>query len=77
MLKNPIDVLFLDLNLPGAPCRQVFEEAKQVRPEMKLIVTSAYSEDMAAASLQGKVEHFLRKPYQLRELVDLLRQVLR
>jgi len=76
MRQNPIEVLFLDLNLPGAPSREIFEEAKRERPEMKLIVTSAYSEDMATASLQSKVEHFLRKPYQLDELVGLIRQVL-
>ena len=76
MHKNRIDVLFLDLNLPGAPSREVFEEAKRVRPEMKLIVTSAYSEDTATASLLGRVDHFLRKPYQLRKLIEMISQVL-
>ena len=60
----------------GLPSRDVFEEAKRERPEMKLIVTSAYSVDMATASLQSKVEHFLRKPYQFHELIGLVRQVL-
>ena len=68
-----LDVLFLDLNLPGAPSRQILQEARRVRPEMKVIVTSAYAEDVAAAALQGDVERFLRKPYKLSDLIDLLR----
>jgi DNA-binding NtrC family response regulator len=43
---------------------------------MTVIVTSAYSEDAAAASLQTKVEHFIRKPYRIGDLVDLVRRVL-
>jgi CheY-like chemotaxis protein len=74
--KNPIDILFLDLNLPGAPSREILEEAKRLRPEIRPIVTSAYSEDLAAASLQVTVERFLRKPYRFHELVDLVRKTL-
>ena len=67
-----IDVLLLDITIPGASSREVFEEAKRLRPEMKLIVTSAYSEQMAVKSLEGPVPHFLRKPYRLGDLVDLI-----
>jgi PAS domain S-box-containing protein len=69
--QNPIDILFLDLNLPGTPSREILEETKRLRPEIRPIITSAYPEDFAAASLQVRVE-FLRKPYRLRELVDLV-----
>jgi two-component system cell cycle sensor histidine kinase/response regulator CckA len=72
--KNPIDILFLDLNLPGAPSREVLEEAKRLRPEIRPIITSAHSED--TASLQARVERFLRKPYRLRNLVELVRKAL-
>jgi CheY-like chemotaxis protein len=74
--KSPIDVLFLDITLPGAPSREVFEEARRLRSEIKVIVTSAYSEDAAAASLQGRFEGFIRKPYRFGDLADLIRQVL-
>jgi len=68
-----LDVLLLDLNVPGASSRQILQEARRLRPEMKVIVTSAYSEDVAAAALQGDVERFLRKPFKLGELIDLVR----
>jgi DNA-binding NtrC family response regulator len=69
-----IDIILLDLTLPGAPSREIFEEARRLRPGAKVIVTSAYGEDMAAASLQNKAEIFVRKPYRLRDLMELVRQ---
>jgi two-component system, cell cycle sensor histidine kinase and response regulator CckA len=72
--KSSIDVLFLDITLPGVPSREVFEEARRLRPEMRVIVTSAYGADVAATSLQVRIEHFIRKPYRLGNLVDLIRQ---
>jgi DNA-binding NtrC family response regulator len=74
--QTRIDILLLDVTLPGAPSRQVFEQASRLRPEMKVIVTSAYSKETSAASLTGKVEHFVRKPYQLGDLMDLVQQSL-
>jgi nitrogen-specific signal transduction histidine kinase len=71
--QSPIDFLFLDTTLPGTPSREVFEEARRLRPGIKVIITSAYSEDFAAASLQGRFERFLRKPYRLGHLANLIR----
>ena len=67
---------FLDITLPGASSREVFEEARRLRPRMITIVTSANSEEMAAAALAGSVEHFIRKPYKLGELIDMIRKIL-
>jgi CheY-like chemotaxis protein/two-component sensor histidine kinase len=71
-----IDVLLLDVTLPGAPSQEVLAEAKRLRPAMRVIVTSAYGEEFAAASLRADVERFIRKPYSLRDLVGLVRQAL-
>jgi len=68
-----IDVLLLDISLPGASIREVFEEASRLSPDMKVIVTSAYSKETAAASLAGRVERFIRKPFRLDDLVESIR----
>jgi PAS domain S-box-containing protein len=73
---HPIDVLLLDVTLPGTPSQEVLAEAKRLRPTMRVIVTSAYVEDFAAASLQGNIERFIRKPYSLSDLLGLIRQTL-
>ena len=71
-----IDVLLLRFTIPGASSREVLAEAKRLRPEMRVIVSSAYGQEFAATSLQAEVERFIRKPYSLRDLVGLVRQTL-
>uniref|UniRef100_Q02A22 histidine kinase n=1 Tax=Solibacter usitatus (strain Ellin6076) TaxID=234267 RepID=Q02A22_SOLUE len=71
-----IEVLLLDVTLPGTPSQEVLAEAKRLRPAMRVIVTSAYGKEFAATSLQADVERFIRKPYSLRDLVELVRQTL-
>jgi CheY-like chemotaxis protein len=69
-----IDVLILDITIPGVSSRDVFAEAKRLRPATRMIVLSAYPKDVASAYLQATVEHFIRKPYRVNELVELIRQ---
>ena len=73
---SAIDVLVLDVTIPGIPSREVLAEAKRLRPAMRVIVASAYGREFAANSLQADVERFIRKPYSLRDLVGLVRQTL-
>ena len=70
--RNPIDVLLLDITLPGASGREVLQQARRLRPEMRIVVTSAYPEEVAGASLESTIEHFIRKPYRFEDLVQLI-----
>ena len=74
--QGRIDVLLLDITLPGASSREIFEEAERLRSDARIIVTSAYSREMAAASLAGKFERFIRKPFGLDDLVDMISECL-
>jgi two-component system, cell cycle sensor histidine kinase and response regulator CckA len=74
--RNPIDVLLLDVTLPGTPSCDVLEEARRLRPETRVIVTSAHSAEMAAAALHGRFERFIRKPYRLGDLAEMIREEL-
>jgi PAS domain S-box-containing protein len=73
---SAIDVLVLDVTIPGIPSREVLAEAKRLRPAMRVIVASAYGREFAANSLHANVERFIRKPYSLGDLVGLVRQTL-
>jgi two-component system cell cycle sensor histidine kinase/response regulator CckA len=70
-----LDLVLLDVSLPGAPSSEVFAEALRVAPGIQVIATSAYSENEAAATLKG-LRHFIRKPYRLTDLLDLIRRTL-
>ena len=72
-----IDVLFLDMTIPGCSSHQVLSEAVQVGPQVKVILTSAYGEEMVRANLSGpQVCGFVRKPFQLSTVVSILRNAL-
>jgi len=74
---DDIDLVLLDVTLPGASSREIFEETQRIRPNVKVVVTSAYSKETVDASFAGlRVEHFIRKPFQLSDLVNLLQGVL-
>ena len=75
--KDEIDAVLLDVTLPGTPSREVFEEAQRMRADLKIIVTSAYSKETVDASFTGlRIDHFVRKPFQLGEINRLLGNVL-
>jgi PAS domain S-box-containing protein len=71
-----IALLLLDITLPGAPSRDVYTEARRARPDVKVIVTSAYGQNAVDVSFPGlEIDAFLRKPYQLVNLIDTIRDV--
>jgi CheY-like chemotaxis protein len=72
-----IDVILLDMTIPGASSHDVLEEARRVRPATRIILTSAYSQEMVTASVETpQVRAFIRKPFRLEELMRLLRDIL-
>lgn len=71
---NQIDLILLDATIPGASAAEVLAHAVRSRPDVKLILTSAYSQEMLPAPLSVlKVHGFIRKPFQVGELVKTLR----
>jgi two-component system, cell cycle sensor histidine kinase and response regulator CckA len=70
-----IAVVLLDMTLPGRNGQDVFAELRRMRPDVKVILTSAYSHETILAvvgDLQGS--DFIRKPYRLSDLVTLVRK---
>jgi signal transduction histidine kinase/CheY-like chemotaxis protein len=70
-----IDLILLDVTLPGASSHEVLAEAARVRPTIRVILTSAYSLEMLRPPVRSSQIHgFIRKPYQLGDLVHTLRK---
>jgi two-component system cell cycle sensor histidine kinase/response regulator CckA len=75
--KGDIDIILLDMTIPGASSRDVLAEAQRLRPATKVILTSAYSREMVTASVDTpQIKGFIRKPFRLDDLVGLLRNTL-
>jgi len=76
--RSHIDVLFTDLIMPGGLSgRDVATRARELMPEIRVLLTSGYAEDLVRADeLQRERLSVLRKPYGQAELVTALRNVL-
>jgi CheY-like chemotaxis protein len=71
--KRDIQIVLLDLTLPGISGREVLQRLRSVRPDVKVVLTSAYTYETAVAGLQGERPWaFVKKPYRMEELVNLL-----
>jgi CheY-like chemotaxis protein len=75
--SQAIGVVLMDLTLPGLSGREVVLELERIRPDLKVVVTTAYSKEAAVALMGGHGDWaFIRKPYNINELAELLRQAL-
>jgi nitrogen-specific signal transduction histidine kinase/ActR/RegA family two-component response regulator len=72
-----VDLVFTDMIMPGGLSgRDVADKARQVKPGIKVLLTTGYAEDVARADdMQSGSLTVLRKPYRQAELAMALREV--
>jgi two-component system cell cycle sensor histidine kinase/response regulator CckA len=71
---SAIDAVLLDLTLPVMSGQQVFQELRRLRPDIRVVFTTAYSQDIEILNAASeKPWGFIRKPYKLGELAALLK----
>jgi CheY-like chemotaxis protein len=75
---EPYDLLFSDVVLPkGMSGVELARRARELRPDLKILLTSGYSEE--AFQHHGRPEQgtiLLKKPYRRKELAEVIRKVL-
>ena len=70
---DQIDVVLLDMTLPGISGPEIFTRLRSIHPGVKVVFTTAYSEETLSQALAGNKQFgFLRKPYHLQDLVTQL-----
>ena len=70
---DDIGVVVLDWTLPGLSGQEVFRRIRAFKPEIRVIITSAYDPEIANAILSSEPGvRFLHKPYRFS---DLLREL--
>ncbi len=71
--QNEIDVVLLDLSMPGISGEETFRQLKEIRPTVQVILTSGYSESEATAKLTGQdLAGFIQKPYRAEDLTAVV-----
>jgi CheY-like chemotaxis protein len=74
---NLVDVVLLDLTIPGASHHEVVAEAASANPNIGVILTSAYSQETIADEISASpIRGFIRKPFQFPDLLNILRNAL-
>ena len=72
-----IDVVLLDLTLPGMSGKDVLAELRRIRPSLKVVLTTAFGPEVAADAAAGHRDWaFIQKPYRISALSKLLRDTL-
>jgi CheY-like chemotaxis protein len=72
--QDKIDVVLLDVTLPGMSGREVLEELRRLKPDVKIVLTSAFGEKDSLRFVGGsRPWTYIRKPYRLNELKTVIR----
>lgn len=76
VVKHPVDVVILDVNLPGEDALEIVTELRR-RSSVSVILSSGYTEEDIEPELlhAPAVKAFLAKPYGVETLVDTIDQV--
>jgi|GEM_PF-717033 len=76
--KDGIDIVLLDMIMPGMSGEKVFQALREMNPAVRVILLSGYSINGQAKSiLESGCNGFLQKPVSLRELSQKIDEVLR
>ena len=76
-LADRIDLLITDLTMPQMTGLQLYREIKKIRPDIKVIICSGFSEQLDSRNSKSiGIEGFLHKPVVMSDLARCVRSVL-
>lgn len=75
--SQEIAAVILDLTMPQMDGEEALREIRKLRPDARVILTSGFGEQEAAARLATEnIAGFVKKPFKLTELIDTVRAAL-
>ncbi len=74
--KTPFDVMITDIKMPGLTGFELTEKAKKIRPDMPVIVMTAYIEEFSYDNaIEAGASDFIKKPFTVKELLARIQHV--
>lgn len=75
--KDHIDMVILDMIMPGMNGGETYDKLKKVNPDLKILLSSGYSiHGQAAEILERGCDGFIQKPFDMRNMSQKIREVL-
>jgi two-component system cell cycle sensor histidine kinase/response regulator CckA len=75
--RNKIDLIILDMIMPGISGSDTFDRLREINPEIKVLLSSGYSLNGQAQSIMDRgCNGFLQKPFNLEQLASKVRETL-
>ena len=76
-VRAEVDLVILDLTMPHLDGEACFRELRLMKPEVKVILSSGYTEQDVVNLFAGQgLAGFIQKPYTSEELIAKVRDVL-
>lgn len=70
------DILITDIRMPGCDGLELIRRAKELRPQLEVVIISGYAHfEYAQSAIQFGVGNYLLKPIKKEELMDTLRKM--
>jgi two-component system cell cycle sensor histidine kinase/response regulator CckA len=68
--KNEIDLVVLDMIMPGMGGRETYDRMKEINPGVRVLLSSGYSLDGRATEILNRgCDGFIQKPFKMEELL--------
>ena len=75
--KDEIDLVILDMIMPDMGGGEVYDRIKEIKPHIKVLLSSGYSIDgQAAEILERGCDGFIQKPFDMKTLSHKIREIL-
>lgn len=74
--EEQVDLALIDVVMPGISGRDLFNKAREIRPEICVMLMSGYSDHQVHESLDAGVAGFLPKPFDAKNLLQKVRELL-
>ena len=75
--QSEIALIILDLIMPGMGGKRCLDELLNVDPNVRIVVSSGYSEDKASSEdVESMAKGFIKKPYDINQMLNIIRTIL-
>jgi len=72
-----IDLVILDMVMPGMSCDELFDRIKQIRPDVRVLLASGYSLNGQVRNIMERgCDGFIQKPFKVADLAKKIREIL-